>query len=774
MQEHKLFFKILSYFISLLIPILLIGYIVYVNVDRLMNREVSDRLQANLTASVSNIDVNLEMVRTTHNNLLINDIVQQHLKPYSLQNVQDKISVPSIIRTIAANRSTLSSFIDTVFMYSDEDKVYTADGVVDFSTFFNKFYVFENLPEAYWKDQLKRDSIFQVVPPTTVRLSVDVSRTVIPEITTQYVNGHLITSVTTIPVRAILKALTSNSIYDSTSYVVMDSENTTMTSSGALGKEHITEIKGSFAQEEGQISQRKMVLGGESVLVTRMISPSFGWQYYSTTPVNAFNYESSGVLTLIFWICVSLILIGIVFSLIFSLRLYNPIRNIRSILLNEPKLAGSRESDWARGEFGEISRRIHELMEEKLDISERLQHISTDRVEQYFRDLINGSPRTDEHTVTRIMADIGFVQGRYLCCCFMFQFRDRFYHDIAEADRVMILEKLKIVLLGIMRKYVNCYLVECEHNLYVCMVNLRTDEDRDQLDTALKMIRQTFEYDMVYCDLLIGVGNAYAETTAMSSSYSEAITLLDNMRSRPDNPVLDAAELELGQVYYYSFLDETKIVNALKIGEFELLKKELETIIETNRHRGVSYSNLGSLLAAVYQTGYRYLTERKQEVFRFVTEQQHQKLLQKHVLPTEWQERTEALYAFFARIIEETAVKQERRSGTVVALITEYIALHYAKDLHLEMIADEIGLSPKYVSRLFKETTGSSITDTISLTRIEKAKELLLETDLKIGEIAEMTGINSRTTFLRLFKKHEGISPMDYRNAHGRREDKEM
>jgi len=771
-QEHKLFFKIWSYFISLLVPILLIGYIVYVNVDRLMNKDVSDRLQANLTASVSNIDVNLEMVRTTHNNLMINDIVQQYLKPHSLQTAQDKINVPSIIRTIAANRSTLSSFIDTVFLYSDVEKVYTADGVVDFETFFNKFYAFDQFPEAYWRDRLSQDSIFEILPPTEVRLEGGGRRTVIPEVTTQYVNGHLITSVTTIPARSVLRALTGNSIYESTAYVVTDADRSIMMRSDQWTEEQLEELKTKL-EREGEPDQLQTTIDGEKMLVTRLISPSFGWHYFSVTPVDAFNYESSGILTMIVWICVALIVIGIVFSLIFSLRLYNPIRNIRSILQNEPHPDARRDNSRGRGEFGEINQRIYELMDEKLDITERLRHISNDRVERYFLDLVNGSPWQDEDGESRIMADIGFVEGKYLCCCFMFQFRDRFYHEIAEADRVMILEKLKVVLWGIMRRHVNCYMVECEHNLYVCMVNLRTEGDRAGLDEALKTIRLTFEYDMVYCDLLIGIGNVYPDTTSLAASYSEAITALDKMRSRPDSSVVDAAELNIGQVYYYSFLDETKIVNALKIGEPDLLRKEIETIVETNRSRGVSYSHLGALLAAVYQTGYRYLTERKQDVFRFATEKQHQKLTQKTVLPTEWQERTEELYGFFDRIIEATAVKPERRSSSVVALISEYIALHYAKDLHLEMIADEIGLSPKYVSKLFKETTGSSITDTISRTRMEKAKQLLLETDLKVGEIAEMTGIASRTTFLRVFKKYEGISPMDYRNAHGRRDDGE-
>jgi len=767
MREHKLFFKILSYFMSLLIPILVIGSIVYVNVDRLVKRDVSDKLRANLIASVSTIDVYLEMLRTSHNNLLLNDIVQTYLKPYNLQTAQDKINAPSIIRTIAAARSTLSSFVDTVFLYNDDQKVYTADGVVDFSTFFTKFYNMKDYPQAYWEDRLKQDRIFETLPPTDVSVSSNSVRRVIPEVTTQYVNGHLMTSVTTVQTRSILRALEANSLYGATAYLVADADNRPIASTGGWDSQRAESVERSFAALNAP-DRLTLRFGGQPYVVTHLTSASFGWHFYSMTPVGAFNYESSSILKLILWICASLALIGIAFSLIFSLRLYNPIRNIRDILRRDGPSPGRDDSVRTRGELVDIHERVQSLLEEKLDIAERLHHVSSERLEQYLRGLINGRSWPGGRAGEQLMEELGFRGGTYLVCCFMFRFRDRFYREIEETDRVLILEKLKLVLWGILKRHVPGYVVEFEHNLYAAVANLRSADDREKLNAALETIRRTFEYDMVYCDLSIGIGNAYPEMDGLADSYSEAVTALDQIGSRPDAPVADAAELAIGRVYYYSFLDETRIVNALKIGDRELLLKEIDALIELNRSRGVSFANLGALLADIYQTGYRYLTERRLDIYRFVTEREHRTLLRKDVLPPEWNERKELLCGFFAKVVETTAVRQERRSGQVVSLITEYIARHYDKDLHLEMIADEIGLSPKYVSRLYKDATGSSITDTISRTRMEKAKELLLDTDLKISDIAERIGIHSRTTFLRLFKKHEGVSPMDYRNAHGR------
>ena len=77
-----------------------------------------------------------------------------------------------------------------------------------------------------------------------------------------------------------------------------------------------------------------------------------------------------------------------------------------------------------------------------------------------------------------------------------------------------------------------------------------------------------------------------------------------------------------------------------------------------------------------------------------------------------------------------------------------------------------LGNAVKYISRVFKQRTGKNLTDFIGEIRIQKAKELLTQTDQKVGDIAAAVGIENRTTFLRVFKKYEGISPIEYRNLH--------
>ncbi len=89
--------------------------------------------------------------------------------------------------------------------------------------------------------------------------------------------------------------------------------------------------------------------------------------------------------------------------------------------------------------------------------------------------------------------------------------------------------------------------------------------------------------------------------------------------------------------------------------------------------------------------------------------------------------------------------------------------LHTDMDLGLETVCDQLGVSPSYFSSTFKRETGTSFVQYLTMTRMERAKELLKGTDLKTYEIAEAVGINESNYFSFCFKRYAGISPSQYR-----------
>ncbi|MDF2960836.1 MAG: transcriptional regulator [Paenibacillus sp.] len=86
-------------------------------------------------------------------------------------------------------------------------------------------------------------------------------------------------------------------------------------------------------------------------------------------------------------------------------------------------------------------------------------------------------------------------------------------------------------------------------------------------------------------------------------------------------------------------------------------------------------------------------------------------------------------------------------------------------DVSLEMYADQLQMSPSKLSKVFKQINGTNFIDTVIRLRIEKCKELLVTTDMKINDIAQMLHYQP-SHLIRLFKKSEGITPRQYREKH--------
>lgn len=103
------------------------------------------------------------------------------------------------------------------------------------------------------------------------------------------------------------------------------------------------------------------------------------------------------------------------------------------------------------------------------------------------------------------------------------------------------------------------------------------------------------------------------------------------------------------------------------------------------------------------------------------------------------------------------------RSRHEIRLALQWIKDNMKQPISLPIIAEQVGLSPQYVSRLFREETGTSVTQYITQMRMEKAVELLKQTNMKVYEIAEEVGIPSYRYFTVMFRNWTGVSPTDYK-----------
>jgi len=125
------------------------------------------------------------------------------------------------------------------------------------------------------------------------------------------------------------------------------------------------------------------------------------------------------------------------------------------------------------------------------------------------------------------------------------------------------------------------------------------------------------------------------------------------------------------------------------------------------------------------------------------------------------------LLAIFAQhiamLMNQIVVWQENAEPPVIARAKEFIRDHQAENLSLGQVAKAVNTSTFYFCKMFKKITGVNFTDYVSRVRIEKAKDLLLNPNLRVSEIAYEVGFQSLTHFNRVFKRILGQSPTEYR-----------
>ena len=116
-----------------------------------------------------------------------------------------------------------------------------------------------------------------------------------------------------------------------------------------------------------------------------------------------------------------------------------------------------------------------------------------------------------------------------------------------------------------------------------------------------------------------------------------------------------------------------------------------------------------------------------------------------------------------AMLSNQVVVRHDNAEPPVITRAKEFIHEHQTENLRLGHVAKAVNTSTFYFCKMFKKVTGINFTDYLSRVRIEKSKNLLLNPNLRVSEIAFEVGFQSLTHFNRVFKKILGQSPTEYR-----------
>ncbi|ROR30371.1 two-component system response regulator YesN [Mobilisporobacter senegalensis] len=126
------------------------------------------------------------------------------------------------------------------------------------------------------------------------------------------------------------------------------------------------------------------------------------------------------------------------------------------------------------------------------------------------------------------------------------------------------------------------------------------------------------------------------------------------------------------------------------------------------------------------------------------------------------------LISKLTEVCHNVVVKKEENTNGIIKRAQEYILQYYKKDISLDGISRELDISPYYFSKLFKDVTGINFVEYLTNVRIEKAKELLINSEMSMKEICVQVGYNDPNYFSRIFKKSTGKTPTEFKEGMGK------
>ncbi|MBB6634284.1 AraC family transcriptional regulator [Cohnella thailandensis] len=506
--------------------------------------------------------------------------------------------------------------------------------------------------------------------------------------------------------------------------------------------------------EEIQAAKGSGTIDQASRVVSYQTIPSTGWRLYSVVSSGAFYEKSIFIQKLILGICLLAILIGLIMSGILARANYGPIKRLTAKIKG---LLGSASENVAN-EYRLIDTAFAQLNAKVASLEETLEANSSAIRHNVVLNLIRNGYAREELAEEFPFLGLSREYGRY--CCLILDpgsaFAGMNSRNLQYAVYQMI-GRLETASLPDSR-----ILAEALPDKKVVVI-LCADQASDELLQRVSQFVVAEGRERFKLDFQVSWGSWVQEMIGLHKSYDEARILMKYAYLLPETPILNDRGLldrenstdEIPQVLL------TKIKDKLHARQSEELAAAVEQLVTVMREGRYSADYCRFILANTVfvfsdylkSVRYKHPDQEHRDLFGQYSELPHILAFQ------EWLSSSAALF------ISHMEKRNSERAVSSLESVKRYVHDHLSEDLSLEAVAAQVYLSPKYLSKLFKEEIGVTYTDYVTSQRMERAKALIETNKMTIEQIASTVGYGTAAYFIKKFKEMHGCTPGNYLRA---------
>ncbi|WP_214626703.1 helix-turn-helix domain-containing protein [Paenibacillus agaridevorans] len=625
-------------------------------------------------------------------------------------------------------------FDNFILYFKEGGYVLEKEGTSSMEDMFGSYYASEAYPPEFWSS-FAADNYFMRILPAAVFTERSMNNV-------RSLGLQLPVVIKAAPYKEVYCIIMMNPSKLNTAYAntgepfyILDEEGRTLYASHPF-----VEVRSPASYEKGKRHERS---GGHYYFYEQ--GADTGFTYVRVAPIESIMSEMMKLNILLVTLLAAAVLVSVFGSALFSLRLNHPLKRIIATLERKQTMPVPASSV---KEFAIISDRMSSIMNANERIQEDLDKKNS-LVRQYaYTNKVKNIPMNLNLTE---LEDAVQLNEPYAAVLYEIGFTNT---DSEYDQEIQLLRKLVHGLFaGLGEEPVT---LQIEHNQLMSL--LFQPGSIHEIHRVLNLLKELLQVEDYLC-LTIAVSPIYPEDMPITLAYEQLLQLLKEKRltgetqiiAEPRSPGTRALPLKVTQREEL----QSRLLSGSEDVVFEWVERHLEQLTKKDAPaadflsyaRGVAEQVEKALAKLnVPESAVDGKLHDYDALGRFYSADQYRQWFRELIRP--------AMFAIRAR----TETKDP-----ITSFVTDYLNSHLREDINLDLVADKLNITPGYLSSYFKEKTGTNFSDYLNDLRIGRAKELLLNLELRIQDVASEVGYHNVNSFIRMFKRYSGITPGEYR-----------
>ncbi|MFD2334168.1 helix-turn-helix domain-containing protein [Cohnella sp. GCM10020058] len=744
-NQMSLFYTLFGSFIAIILLLVSINWVAFTFFRQSIRDEIILNSSLNLNATAANYEKHIKLVRSFMLGYLFDNDTEILKRGDPMRRYDVVVDVQ---KSLAHNLNNTSLYLDNiVYYFRGDDFIIDRDGTRDANTMFSKFYYEPAYTADFWRHEMDREVSFKVYPAASFASVTPFERkplgTLLPILVKNGYDHDF----------AFIAFLNGDRIYTafhqakpSSTFFIVDGGGQVLFSSDD-GPALPPKIAGKTGKGYVKVDNRYYFYrtGGET-----------GFTYVEMVPDKGLAAQLRRLNLIMLALLALSVLIGLAVSYWFSKRFHNPLANmIRSVqslrAVGVPAGEGSRikEFNLLHDTLSDLSRSNREYHEDLLAKNSLLQQFA------YMKKLKKIHGGGDQLPVT-VDSD-----AHYRLVLSQIEFKERFTKEIANAPLRAFNMYKELIDAHFTSLYDDSLTFQLEKDQVLTILFVKSDRGASQRGENMDELVRMLGTDIPYCNFTIAISPVRSHSADFAETYQDVLDLIKQRRLGEDVQVI-GEWIPQPSLMIPAPSEEQELTANLQAGCDEVTVPLVNQLLDQLARAGALAHQFQDFAKDVVNRTIKILYAQNISFTTFAEGgSPYDQLKSCYTL-----EQYKAFCGKFLSRSAEAVRAKKSETDIITKFVMEYVEEHFGDDLSLDAIAGKLGITGPYLSTYFKEKTGTNLSDYILTVRINKASQMLRDTDLLIQEIASLVGYYTVASFNRVFKRYTGLTPSEFRRSH--------